>query len=240
MSMPSGQPAPRGAWAGILARLRKHPYWSVGAAAVAVIAIIAAAASLPPAKAHPSGNTAPVLPAVTLAPTASPLTCSVRLSSKRPRDHSTVTITVHTAAHAHVRLVTALVLAASESAAGRASAHGSWLRRLDVGNSTPGIRVLVAVRVSRSTRKGACQAWLLPRAAAVPVTPRPAPTASATTAPPPPPPPAPTGCYPKTDGGNCYEPGEFCRDDDHGATGVAGDGKRIICEDNDGWRWEPY
>ena len=26
---------------------------------------------------------------------------------------------------------------------------------------------------------------------------------------------------------------------DHGASGVAGDGERIMCEDNNGWRWEP-
>jgi cardiolipin synthase A/B len=46
-----------------------------------------------------------------------------------------------------------------------------------------------------------------------------------------------TACHPLTDGGNCYEPGEYCRDDDHGASGVAGDGKSITCEDDDGWRW---
>jgi hypothetical protein len=50
---------------------------------------------------------------------------------------------------------------------------------------------------------------------------------------------APASCYPLTNGGNCYEPGEYCRNDDHGKSGVAGDGKAIICEDNDGWRWEP-
>ena len=50
---------------------------------------------------------------------------------------------------------------------------------------------------------------------------------------------APTGCYPLTNSGNCYEPGEYCRNADHGMSGVAGDGKAIICEDNDGWRWEP-
>jgi hypothetical protein len=50
---------------------------------------------------------------------------------------------------------------------------------------------------------------------------------------------APAGCYPLTDGGNCYEPGEYCRDSDHGASGVAGDGEAITCADNDGWRWEP-
>jgi hypothetical protein len=48
-----------------------------------------------------------------------------------------------------------------------------------------------------------------------------------------------SGCYPRSNEGTCYEPGEYCRDSDHGASGVAGDGERIICEDNDGWRWEP-
>jgi hypothetical protein len=47
------------------------------------------------------------------------------------------------------------------------------------------------------------------------------------------------GCYPRTDSGNCYEPGEYCRASDHGASGVAGDGEAITCEDNNGWRWEP-
>jgi hypothetical protein len=50
---------------------------------------------------------------------------------------------------------------------------------------------------------------------------------------------SPSGCYPLTNKGTCYEPGERCRNSDHGASGVAGDGKSIICEDNDGWRWEP-
>ena len=47
------------------------------------------------------------------------------------------------------------------------------------------------------------------------------------------------GCSPLSDEGTCYEPGEYCRDADHGTSGVAGDGKAITCEDNDGWRWEP-
>jgi hypothetical protein len=46
-------------------------------------------------------------------------------------------------------------------------------------------------------------------------------------------------CHPLTDGGNCYESGEYCRETDHGIVGVAGDGKSIVCTDNDGWRWEP-
>lgn len=88
------------------------------------------------------------------------------------------------------------------------------------------------------------KARLKPRKTAAP--PTPTPSTSKAVAPPPPPttapaaaPSTPSGCYPLTNGGNCYEPGEFCRKSDHGASGVAGDGKRIICEDNDGWRWEP-
>jgi hypothetical protein len=59
---------------------------------------------------------------------------------------------------------------------------------------------------------------------------------SLTVASPPPPPPA---CHPLDSEGNCYEPGEYCPDADHGLSGIAGDGEAIICEDNDGWRWEP-
>jgi phosphatidylserine/phosphatidylglycerophosphate/cardiolipin synthase-like enzyme len=51
--------------------------------------------------------------------------------------------------------------------------------------------------------------------------------------------PTPTGCQPKTSSGNCYEPGEYCSAADHGMSGVAGNGDAIVCEDNNGWRWEP-
>jgi len=52
--------------------------------------------------------------------------------------------------------------------------------------------------------------------------------------------PAPTAsCYPLSNEGTCYEPGEFCRKTDHGASGVAGDGEKIVCEDNNSWRREP-
>lgn len=243
--MPSRQtPAP----AGIRAWFRRHPYRSV-AVAVAVIlvaGISAAAASKPPAKA--SGSAGPKLPHSAVAVLAAPLACGVRVSSKHPRDHASVSVHVRTAAHARVTLAATLALAAGSSGTGRASAHGTWTRHLRVGDSAPGVRVTIAVRVSRSGRENKCQTWVSPRPAAAPATPAqsattvappPAPAPPpATTAPPPPP--APAGCYPKTDGGNCYEPGEFCRDDDHGATGVAGDGEKIVCADNDGWRWEPY
>jgi phosphatidylserine/phosphatidylglycerophosphate/cardiolipin synthase-like enzyme len=68
-------------------------------------------------------------------------------------------------------------------------------------------------------------------------------SAPATTAPPTSAPPATSpaaaGCTPIDDEGGCYEPGEYCRDDDHGATGRAGDGQTITCEDKSGtWYWE--
>ena len=46
-------------------------------------------------------------------------------------------------------------------------------------------------------------------------------------------------CFPLTNGGKCYEPGEFCRNSDHSTTGLAGDGKIIRCVDKDHWRWIP-
>jgi phosphatidylserine/phosphatidylglycerophosphate/cardiolipin synthase-like enzyme len=65
---------------------------------------------------------------------------------------------------------------------------------------------------------------------------------SVTTTPPtsaPSPSPVAAGCTPIDDEGGCYEPGEYCRDDDHGATGRAGDGQTITCEDKNGtWFWE--
>ena len=149
---------------------------------------------------------------------------------------------MRTAARAWVRATTRSAVA--DPAPGRASARGTRILRVTVGSAPPGVRVVFAVRVSRHGRTGTCHAAFRPRRVRVRAVP--APTKAPTTAPAPPPPPPPTsapptpaGCYPKTDSGNCYEPGEFCRDSDHGMSGIAGDGERIVCEDNDGWRWEP-
>jgi hypothetical protein len=109
---------------------------------------------------------------------------------------------------------------------------------------------LTLVRAQRLIRKN----WVLayrryaalrpkPRKPAVTPTPSAPPSSAAppTAAPPPPPPSAPPSpaCQPLSSSGNCYEPGEFCSDADHGLSGVAGNGEAITCEDNDGWRWEP-
>jgi cardiolipin synthase A/B len=69
--------------------------------------------------------------------------------------------------------------------------------------------------------------------------PRWTPPAAPTPTPTPTPRPTPSSCHPKTSSGNCYEAGEYCSSADHGMSGVAGDGELIVCENNDGWRWEP-
>ena len=42
-----------------------------------------------------------------------------------------------------------------------------------------------------------------------------------------------------TASGNCYLAGEFCSNADHGLSGTTASGEAIVCEDNNGWRWEP-
>jgi hypothetical protein len=46
-------------------------------------------------------------------------------------------------------------------------------------------------------------------------------------------------CYPSSSSGQCYEPGQYCPQSAYGASGVAGDGTKITCKYNNGWRWEP-
>ncbi len=49
----------------------------------------------------------------------------------------------------------------------------------------------------------------------------------------------PASCYPLSNEGTCYEQAEYCRADDHGSHGVAGDGETITCRSIDGgWKWE--
>ena len=47
------------------------------------------------------------------------------------------------------------------------------------------------------------------------------------------------GLHPDRRRGRVLRAGEYCRDDDHGTTGRAGDGQTITCEDENGtWYWE--
>jgi hypothetical protein len=93
-------------------------------------------------------------------------------------------------------------------------------------------------RTAAATTQAAVPSPPPPQTTAPAAAPAPQPTAPAA-APAPPAPTTPAGCHPLTNGGNCYEPGEYCRNSDHGISGVAGDGEAITCKDNNGWRWEP-
>jgi hypothetical protein len=119
-------------------------------------------------------------------------------------------------AKARTEIITGLGLIASAYAALRndvLAAHGGPL---------PSAKVTGAINRDKQGRKK-----LLAGLKLLAATPIPTPT------------PTPTGCYPLTSSGNCYEPGEYCSNADHGMSGVAGDGESIVCEDNNGWRWEP-
>lgn len=115
--------------------------------------------------------------------------------------------------------------------------------RADEGLRTPGWRCAFSqhgtVTTCTSTAQRAEIKGLEYTQPPVTPTPTPTPVASPTPTPVPSPTPTPAGCYPLTNSGNCYEPGEYCRADDYGTSGVAGDGEAITCEYNNGWRWEP-
>jgi hypothetical protein len=197
-----------------------------------LLASLSAVLTVGCASVAPAAETVVQHPSPTVSPTTSVTTlpCSAAATRKHPADYSTVRVKVRTAARARVSATESDRRATRQ--AGRAAANGTLTLGFAVST---GPRVTVEVHVSRHGRTGNCSASFRPAAAptvtpsaAVPVS---SPTSSA---------PKPTAsCYPISDEGTCYEPGEYCRDDDHGATGLAGDGEQIICEDNDGWRWEP-
>lgn len=231
--------------------LQRHPVWSALIAVAAFLVVVIGVASANNKPASISNTAAAAAAHSTASPAASspPLKCRAQTSSKRPRDHTTVTIKVHTVAHAKVIATGRRAPLISKKLTGSANAYGNWTVRVRVGNAKSGSRVVVTVRVSRHGATGSCQTSFRPRAAAAhaatPATP--ATSAVPATQPAQAPSPAPVttqpaaspSCYPISDEGTCYEPGEYCRDDDHGMTGVAGDGESIVCEDDDGWRWEP-
>jgi hypothetical protein len=241
MSMPPGQPLrrpghqhrppplPPTPQPGRRAWPRRHPNWFT---VIAIIGLLIISTACAPPSTTASHNAADS-PTATSAVATAVLPCQAQPSSKRPRDHTTVKIRVHTAAHARVKATGPLALVNGESAAGRASAHGTRTVRFRVGDATPGIRIVITVHVTRIGRTGTCRASLRPRPApaiAAPAQPAPQPSSA---------PAQPASCHPLSDEGTCYEPGEFCRESDEGVTGVAGDGQTITCENNDGLRWEP-
>jgi hypothetical protein len=153
-----------------------------------------------------------------------------------PRTGSKVGVSVSTSPGARITVI-AHFDAGDRRKTARADASGLHTFWFPLGSAPAGIRVKVDVRISAHGQRRSTRVWFTPRQPPPP----PAPTQPAPTQPPPPPssPPAPSGCYPKTSSGHCYEPGEFCPHADAGMSGVAGDGETIVCEDNNGLRWEP-
>jgi hypothetical protein len=211
--------------------------------ALGAVALLTAACGSSPPKL--TGTVSAPAPSITAVPVLSQpaLACQAQATRPHPRDDSIVGVRVSTVAHAMVTAIDAGSALNGQNPSGRADAAGQRTLWFRVGSASPGVQVMIDVHIARRGRKGSCQASFMPRAALAAAQPPPAaPSSPPHPAPPPttaaPPPPGP-GCHPLTDSGKCYEPGEFCRDSDHGVTGVAGDGETIRCEDNDGWRWEP-
>ena len=186
-----------------------------------------------PAALSASQGTASSSPAPSPTPTPSPppapLTSTESVTHSHPMTGTKVGVQVSTTPGARITVVAHFETGDREKTA-RADATGLHTFWFPVGSAPPGIRVIVAVRVTAHGQKHSTRVWFTPRQPPPPPAPR-------TTAPAPPPPPS--GCYPKASTGNCYEPGEFCPHADAGMSGVAGNGEAIICEDNNGLRWEP-
>ena len=217
----------------------RHPAWSGPIAIVALLAAVAGCANAngPKSAAAATASQSP-RPSASAAEATASLVCHASAVIWRPADRTIAKIRVRTVAGAQVSASGPLVWLHSRGAAIRAKADGTGTLRFRVGNATPGSLVVITVQVSSSGNTGSCRARLRPRPGVVTAAAPAQPTTPPPTTPPPAPQPAAT-CHPISDEGTCYEPGEFCRDDDHGMTGLAGDGETIVCEDNDGWRWEP-
>ena len=199
------------------------------AVAVTIAAVGCASTPTHHAAAHVAATATPT-PSATPTPTpAPPLTSTASVTRKHPIVGTKVGIVVSTVPNARITVVAHFETGDHKKTARDATGlHTFWF---PTGSVTPGYRVRVDVRVSANGQTRSSRTSFTPRPKPPPPQPAPAPTTA--------PPPAPSGCYPKTDSGNCYEPGEFCRTSDAGVRGVAGDGEAIICENNNGLRWEP-
>jgi hypothetical protein len=206
-----------------------------GLALLALLLAVVSCTSAPHATVPiaPAAATAPsATPSAT--PTPAPLTGTATVTRKHPADGTRVGVSVSTVPGARISAVAHFETGDRKKTA-RADITGMHTFWFPVGSTTPGYRVTVVVRVSAHGQERTSRVWFTPRQPPPPPAPKPAPARSSAPAPPP----APTGCYPKASTGNCYEPGEFCPHADAGMSGVAGDGEAIICEDNNGLRWEP-
>jgi len=212
-------------------------------ASLRVAAVLAGAAVLAAAcggNAPNAAATSPATPSAAVKPVVvASLKCHASVTRPDVAQNAKVGIKVRTVAHAKLVAIYDRSLVAGKPT-GVASARGRRTLWFRTTGAKPGSRIFIDVSVSRDDQAGACHASfrLRPRTA-VAAAPTTQPTRAARPSPSASPDPTHAACFPVSDEDTCYQPGEFCRDSDHGASGVAGDGESIRCEDNDGWRWEP-
>lgn len=203
-------------------------------AAPAVMALTACGVATPSAPPHPAALTA----------ARQLLSCRAHMSNPRPGDNTTTVVHVQTQGSVKVFTV-AFYKTVHRAYFVHAGSDGQARVPYYLSGATPGRKVDVTVTVVRRHSASTCSTSFTPRLAAstspspTPSRSSPTPTPSPTRNSAAPSPSSPAGCYPRTSAGNCYEPGEYCPDADHGMHGVAGDGEAIVCENNNGWRWEP-
>jgi hypothetical protein len=209
-----------------------------GIAAATTVLLAAVGCASAPHAAAPLAQVATTTPAASATPSATPapppLTGTASVTRRHPIAGAKAGISVITVPDARISVVVH-VQAGNRTKTARADATGLHTFWFTLGSAPPGYRVKVDVRVSANGQKRSYRAWFTPRQRPPPPlpTPAPAPAPSQSAAPPP------ASCHPIASSGNCYEPGEFCPQADAGMTGVAGNGEAIICENNNGLRWEP-
>jgi hypothetical protein len=183
-------------------------------------------------------GTSAMTPAHTAALTvaAQPLSCQASVSNAAPSDFTKTAVRVRTDASAKVFTV-AYYRTVNRAYFARADFDGRAQVSYYVSGATPGYRVRVAVTVVRGRTASTCQTSFTPKKPGSPA-PSPSPSPSPSSSSPTPNPSSPAACHPTTSSGHCYKPGEFCPAADHGMDGVDGKGEAIVCEDNNGWRWE--
>lgn len=224
-----------------MSRYKKLSNLRLMAAAGAAIAVVLGAAGCTTAHqpvaavvAVPTATTS-AAPTPTATPAPARLTFTASVTRRHPFVGNKAGVFVSTMPGARITVVAHLETGDRKKTA-RADDSGLHTFWFPTGSLPSGYRVDVDIRVSANGQSRSSRTWFTPHLRPPPP-PAPAPTAAppATAAPPP----APSGCFPKASTGNCYEPGEFCPHADAGMRGVAGDGKDILCEDNNGLRWEP-
>lgn len=191
------------------------------------------------------GTTAQPARTVALTAAVHPLSCHAYVSDSRPADGTATVVHVRTQASVKVFTV-AFYKTVDRAYFVRAALGGDAQIRYHVSGATPGRKVPVAITVVRGHSARTCSTSFTPRRpASAPTPPSPTPTPTPTLSPMPTPTPTPSpvpstsaACHPLDSKGNCYKAGEYCPNADHGMHGIAQNGEPIVCEDDNGWRWE--